>query len=308
MGDEGEEQTERGHELSFDGMLEDWDEPERPKHRSRPDEESRRARSDLLFFLVGFSFGLSFGLLIGNGCGGSGEPQPLRSDTHRKEFVMSEVAVSPQFNFSAKHDEGDRLYELGPQAVKDVELLGAIIGKDDIAECILSDHPKEALVDYTIDQLQRIKGFTRVKARSWVAAVELTRRGLHKGLGTLPVVSTPGDLLYFLVDIRDQRKEHFKCLYLNARNQVTFHEIVSIGSLSSAIVHPREVFRTAVENTAASIILAHNHPSGDTSPSQDDINLTRRLVQAGEILGIDILDHVIVGGTDFLSMKERGLI
>ena len=217
---------------------------------------------------------------------------------------MTGLAVAPKFQY----EEEDRLRTLGPQAVKDAELLGAVLGKNDVAEIVLGDYPKESLVDMTIEQLQKIKGFTKARARTWVAAVELTRRGLHKGLGTVPVVSAPGDLLYFVSDIREQRREHFKTMFLNARNQVIHHEITSIGSLSSAIVHPREVFRTACEYSAASVILAHNHPSGDVSPSQDDINLTRRLVQAGEIMGIDVLDHIIVGGTDFLSMKERGLI
>ena len=117
------------------------------------------------------------------------------------------------------------------------------------------------------------------------------------------MVSAPGDALAYVVDIKDQQREHFKTLYLNARNQIVHSELTSIGSLSSAIVHPREVFHWAVQYHAASVILAHNHPSGDVAPSQDDINLTRRLVQAGEILGIDVLDHIIVGPDDFISSE-----
>ena len=206
------------------------------------------------------------------------------------------------------YDPQDRLERLGPMAVKDAELLGMIIGKPDHAEMILSDYPKESLVDMTLEQLVRIEGLSKAKARTLIAAFELARRGLHKGLGVAPVISAPGDSLHYLTDIRDQQREHFLCLYLNARNQVMRKEVVSIGSLSSAIVHPREVFALAVALPAASVLLAHNHPSGDISPSQDDINLTRRLVQAGEILGIDVLDHLIIGSDDFLSMKERGLI
>ena len=206
------------------------------------------------------------------------------------------------------YDPHDRLERLGPMAVRDAELLGVVIGKPDRAEVILSDYPKESLVDMTLEQLARIEGVSKAKARTLIAAFELARRGLHRGLGVQPVISAPSDSLHYLTDIRDQQREHFLCLYLNARNQVIRTEVVSIGSLSSAIVHPREVFALAVALHAASVILAHNHPSGDVSPSQDDINLTRRLVQAGEILGIDILDHLIIGGEDFLSMKERGLM
>ena len=202
----------------------------------------------------------------------------------------------------------DRLERLGPMAVKDAELLGTILGKPERAEGILSDYPKEALVDMSLEQLLKIEGLSKAKAKTLLAAFELARRGLHKGLGVRPVISAPGDSLHYLTDIKDHPREHFVCLYLNARNQVMRKEVVSIGSLSSAIVHPREVFGLAVALPVASVILAHNHPSGDVSPSQDDLNLTRRLVQVGEILGIDVLDHVIISCDDFLSMKERGLM
>ena len=118
-----------------------------------------------------------------------------------------------------------------------------------------------------------------------MAAGELARRGLGKGLGVRPVITSPLDVLPLLAEIKDQQREHFLCFYLNARNQVIHKEVVSIGSLSSSIVHPRELFQAAVSQAAASVIMAHNHPSGEVSPSQDDIDLTRRLVRAGEING-----------------------
>jgi len=108
-----------------------------------------------------------------------------------------------------------------------------------------------------------------------------------------------------LTEIKDQRKEFFLCLYLNARNQVIHKEVVSIGSPSASIVHPREVFQVAVAKSAASIVLAHNHPSGDVSPSRDDVDLTRRLQRAGVIMGVDILDHLIIAADQFLSLKEQ---
>ena len=129
-----------------------------------------------------------------------------------------------------------------------------------------------------------------------------------KGLGVPPAISNPADAIPMVSEIRNERKEHFLCLYLNARNQIIHKETVSIGSLSASIVHPREVFLVAITHSAASIILAHNHPSGDVSPSQDDIDLTHRLVRAGDIMGIEILDHIIVASTDFVSLKNRGLI
>lgn len=121
-------------------------------------------------------------------------------------------------------------------------------------------------------------------------------------------MSSPLDVLPLLDDIKNQQREHFLCLYLNARNQVIYKEVVSIGSLSSSILHPREVFQPAVSHVAASVVFAHNHPSGDVSPSQGDTDLTRRLVQAGEIMGIDVLDHLIIGADDFLSLQDRRLL
>jgi DNA repair protein RadC len=148
----------------------------------------------------------------------------------------------------------------------------------------------------------------RAKAGVLVAAGELARRGLRKGLGVLPVISSPAETLPLLAEIKDQRREHFVCLFLNARNQVIHREVVSIGSLSASIVHPREVFQAAVSHAAASLILAHNHPSGDVSPSQEDLELTRRLVQAGQIMGIEVLDHLIIGPEEFYSLKEHGMM
>ena len=169
---------------------------------------------------------------------------------------------------------------------------------------ILADYPKESLVDMTLEQLVAIEGVSRRKAKTLIAAFEFApREPCTRAWASRPVISAPGDALSYVMDIKDQQREHFKTLFLNARNQIVHAELTSIGSLSSAIVHPREVFQWAVQYHAASVILAHNHPSGDVSPSQDDINLTRRLVQAGEILGIDVLDHLIVGADDFISSE-----
>lgn len=208
----------------------------------------------------------------------------------------------------ARDPEKGRLERLGPMALHDCELLGEIIGKYDVAQIILHDHPKECLVDMTLEQLVKIEGITRTKAKVLITAFELARRGLHKGLGVKPVIANPGDILHYASKIKDEQREHFMVLYLNARNQINEEEIVSIGSLSQCVVHPREVFRKAVETGSASVVLIHNHPSGDVSPSQDDRNLTDRLVQAGEIVGVTVLDHIIVGSDDFLSFKERGWI
>lgn len=209
----------------------------------------------------------------------------------------------------------ERLNRFGPEGLRDHELLAVVLGTGyrgrsvlEVARTICDRHGVEELVAMEAGQLCRLKGIGRVKAGGLVAGFELARRGLHKGLGVQPIVSCPADTLPLLTELKDQRREHFLCLYLNARNQVVHKELISIGSLSASIVHPREVFQVAVTRAAASIILAHNHPSGDVTPSKEDVELTRRMVEAGGIMGIDILDHIILSESDFLSLKERGLM
>ncbi|MDU2209876.1 MAG: DNA repair protein RadC [Eubacterium sp.] len=120
-------------------------------------------------------------------------------------------------------------------------------------------------------------------------------------------MTDPQDVFNLLEpELRFEQKEHFICLFLNSKNCLIFKEIISIGSLNAAIVHPREVFNAAIRRCSASLICAHNHPSGDPEPSQEDIALTKRLKAAGEIIGIDVLDHVIIGNNQFYSLKEHG--
>lgn len=209
----------------------------------------------------------------------------------------------------------ERLARCGAEGLRDDELLAVILGTGyrgrgvlEVARAILRVHDAEELVAMDAARLRRLKGIGRVKAGVLIAAFELARRGLHKGLGVQPIVSCPADAVPLLTDMKDQRKEHFMCLYLNARNQVMHKEVISIGSLSASIVHPREVFQVAVAHTSASIILAHNHPSGDVTPSREDLELTRRLVEAGHIMGIEILDHIILCADEFLSLKEQGMM
>ena len=209
----------------------------------------------------------------------------------------------------------ERLKRHGAAALKDCELMAIVLGTGyrghavfEVARAVVQAHPCEQLISMDVSELAQLKGIGSAKAGVLVAGFELARRGLQKGLGVLPAISNPADAIPMVAEIKDERKEHFICLYLNARNQIIHKETVSIGSLSASIVHPREVFLAAITHSAASIILAHNHPSGDVSPSQDDIDLTHRLVRAGDIMGIEILDHIIVASADFVSLKSRGVI
>jgi DNA repair protein RadC len=219
-----------------------------------------------------------------------------------------------------KNDRNDqlpreRLLRCGPEALGNSELLALALctgyrGRHvlEVAEEIFKQYRKEEIVALDVAGWARIKGVGLAKATQMVAAFELARRGLGKGMGLRHTISRPQDALPLLDDIREQRREYFLCLYLNARNQVIHREVISIGSLSASIVHPREVFQVAIAHSAAGIVLSHNHPSGDVSPSRDDIELTRRLVRAGQIMGIDILDHIVIATDDMLSLKECGLL
>jgi len=198
-------------------------------------------------------------------------------------------------------------FHLPVESLRNEELLSVLIACPvEKAREIIEKNTLITLGNTNYDELRRIVSSKR--ARILLSAFELSRRVFHKGPTVVPAISCPADTLPFLWDIREKDREHFVCLYLNARNQMIHREVISIGSLSASIVHPREVFSVAIKHCAASLILGHNHPSRDVSPSKDDLELTRRLIKAGEILGVEILDHIIVSETDFTSLKEKGLI
>jgi len=167
----------------------------------------------------------------------------------------------------------------------------------------------EDLIEVTEQELISIKGIGQMKARQILAALKLAQ--------TLPLsinpptykIRKPEDV-YKLVepDFRYLKKEHFVCLFLNSKNVVIARETVSIGRLNASIVHPREVFRPAIKRSSASIICVHNHPSGIPDPSPEDVEITKRLVEAGTIIGIDVLDHIVIGHYQYVSLKERGLM
>lgn len=164
------------------------------------------------------------------------------------------------------------------------------------------------LMDVSEQQLVSIKGIGKSKARQITAMLKLARALTYPDQSTAAIRS-PKDVYNLLEpEFRFEKKEYFICLFLNTKNRLIFKEIISIGSLNAAIVHPREVFHAAIRRCSASLICAHNHPSGDPEPSIEDVNLTKRLLAAGEIIGIEVLDHVIIGGNRFYSLKEHGLI
>ncbi|KMK74816.1 hypothetical protein AB990_19410 [Alkalihalobacillus pseudalcaliphilus] len=165
------------------------------------------------------------------------------------------------------------------------------------------------LKDATIEEMCKLKGIGVAKAIELSAAIELGRRIHNYMPEERYVIRSPEDVSnYVMEDLRFLKQEHFIALYLNTKNQVLHRQTLFIGSLNASIVHPREVFKEALKRSAASLICLHNHPSGDPTPSKEDIEVTRRLQQAGQVLGIEMLDHVIIGDRKYMSLKEQGYV
>jgi DNA repair protein RadC len=199
------------------------------------------------------------------------------------------------------------------QSLFDHELVGLVLDQQADAGLVrLCDHIFElfagrALSPVTPEEIRAGCGLANAEAERLAAAIELARRLLWPDDGPGPIRS-PRDACRAAASIRSASREHFLVLYLNARNVVIHEETISIGSLNANIVHPREVFRPAISRSAAAVILVHNHPSGDVTPSQEDLNLTARLVEAGRLLGIEVLDHLIVGESRYLSFRSESYL
>ena len=165
----------------------------------------------------------------------------------------------------------------------------------------------KAIGQATIEELSQIKGIGLVKAAQIKACFELGRREeLEPELKSFDIKDPESVVKAIRASIKDKAKEHFKLILLNPRNKIIGISTISIGTLNASLVHPREVFKDAIMHTAASVVLAHNHPSGDPEPSEDDITITKRLVEAGKILGIEVIDHIIIGKNDYYSFRAKG--
>jgi len=219
----------------------------------------------------------------------------------------------------------EKMLAYGPKVLSDAELIAILIrtgiggGKSeamtaiDIGRKILQayDGDLASLYDVSVEELYRnpaLMGVGPAKACQLKAALELGHR-VRRGRREFPQVHSPQDVAEYLMDSMDAYKEeHFVILLLNTKNRIFKKEEVSVGTLNASLVHPREVFTRAIRQCASAVILAHNHPSGDPTPSSEDRNITRRLADAGNIIGIDVLDHIIVGNPDFISFKQEGYL
>lgn len=215
----------------------------------------------------------------------------------------------------------EKLEKLGAETLSNAELLAIIIrtgNRDETSvalaqRLLMQDEGGNGLAflyNVSLEQLRKINGIGRVKAVQLKALMELSKRisstfGMDKRL----TLKSPEDVSGLLMEeMRHLNKEVFKVILLNTKNHLIKHMNISVGSLNASVVHPREVFSEAVKAGCSGVIFAHNHPSGDPEPSMEDIETTRRLVSAGNILGIKVLDHVIIGNGRYVSLKEKGIV
>lgn len=205
----------------------------------------------------------------------------------------------------------EKLIKQGPTVLSTPELLAIVLStgtkKEEVLRMssrIIKEYGEKSIANQTDPRLiQKELDVPLTKACQIVACFELGRRFFKETKGSRTIIRTAKQAYDYLKDMRDLPKEHLRGIYLNSRHQVIHDEVISIGSLTTNIVHPREVFRPALEYSAVAVILAHNHPSGTAKPTQSDIKITKQLVKAGRILGIDLLDHIVVTKNRFTSIS-----
>ena len=203
----------------------------------------------------------------------------------------------------------EKLFEKGADALKDYELLAILLrtgyqGKSaiEIAKRILKEKPFKKLISLSIKDLAKIKGVGPSRAAIITSAFVIGKRTYQEDNSI--IISSPEDAVKVLSFLRNKKREYLAAIYLNARKQLITTKTISIGTLTANLVHPRELFKPALKLNAASIVIAHNHPSGDKTPSIEDKKLTQRLVKAGKLLGIKLEDHIIITKDSFISLKE----
>lgn len=209
----------------------------------------------------------------------------------------------------------EKLIQRGAASLSDTELLAILLrtGTSSVsvlhlAEEVLAKYQDKGLVsimNISPQEIASVHGVGLAKAATIVAAVELGRRLSAKAAQKLEKIEGPEDVARYASPLlRFEQKEHFLVMLLDVRNRVLAMPTISIGSLTASVAHPREIFREAIRYSAANMILIHNHPSGDPTPSREDIQITKQMMKAGAIMGIPVLDHIIIAGDGFLSLKE----
>lgn len=207
----------------------------------------------------------------------------------------------------------EKLRARGTGALSDADLYALLIGSGVAGRSaqrtgrLLARRRASELATWPFARWLGVAGLGPARASALCAAFELGRRALERPANGRPIRG-PEDVLEHVRDLVGARREHFLVLLLNARHEMERREVISIGSLNASIVHPREVFLPAILHSAASVVLVHNHPSGDPEPSEEDLSITRRLVEVGDLVGIGVLDHVVVGARGLVSFRARQLL
>lgn len=251
---------------------------------------------------------------IKKGYGKLSFPCEVRKVRARKEVVGMQIMIK---DVPKEDRPRERAIRLGASHLTNQEILAILLGSGTKLESVtmlanrvlMHFEGLKLLHDATFEELTAIKGIGHAKGVQILAAIELGKRMSQYNPDDKYVIRSPDDgANYVMEEMRLLKQEHFVVLFLDTKNHVIHRQTIFVGSLNASIVHPREVFREAAKRSAASIILTHNHPSGDPSPSQEDIHVTRRLVEAGKIMGIEVLDHLIIGNRKFVSLKEKGYL
>ena len=235
-----------------------------------------------------------------------------KTEGHKTEKHAAKIKDLPE-----QERPRERLMQYGPRSLSNADLLAIILRTGTtkasairLAENLLAKFGSlKGLATADPEDISKMDGVGSAKVAQICAAMELGKRLAAFMEESKPTIRGPEDVAQILMpELRHQTQEHFRALYLDAKNRVLRITSVFVGTLDASTVHPREVFRDAVTLAAAGVIVAHNHPSGDPSPSPEDLAVTRRLHGAGKVVGIDLLDHVIIGDGRWISLKERGML
>jgi len=214
----------------------------------------------------------------------------------------------------------EKCLESGPESLTDAELMAAIIrtgakgeGSVDLAKRVLKmsnyDHSILGIHHLSVHDLMKVKGIGKVKAVQIQCIAELTRRMAKATALSSLCFTTPSSISdYYMEDLRHKEQEQLVLVMLNTKSRLIGDKMMTKGTVNASLISPREIFIEAVKKDAVYIVLVHNHPSGDTSPSREDIAVTKRVSEAGKLIGIGLLDHIIIGDNCYVSMKERGIL